>query len=183
MSGFRLRESPLPLRILCTGFLCTVGLGFLIVVLEVGATMGGYTPRAVQTGIRGEESPDVVDAFAEEFGNEADPEFSGGLEFGMGYRELVQTTHTHSFAIPLLLLALGGVFLGTDTSDRLKATLYAATFVAVVLDLGGLWLTRYVSAEFAYLNILGGIVLGGCAGIFITRSLWDLWRPGPRASQ
>ena len=174
MTTFRLADAPLSLRILCTGFLLSVGLGLLVVALTVQAMVGGFTPQTIAEGIRGDEDAAVAAEFAEEFG-EADK--AAGLRFGKGYRELIQTTHTHSFAMPLLLFALGLVFFGTDTPDRHKALLYGVAFLALVLDLGSLWLVRYASAGFAYLNLGAGVMLGACAAVFIGGSLWALWRP------
>lgn len=173
MTAFRLTQCRGAARALLTGFLVTTGIGFIVALLQVHATMGGMNPDAIADAIRGDGS--AAAEFAEEFG-EAGPGAAGGLQFGKGYGEMVETAHTHTFAIPLLFLALGGIFLGSDLSEGVKTAVLSATFLTIVLDLASLWLVRYVSPHFTYLSIVTGTALSAAAAVLILRSLWDLWR-------
>lgn len=178
MTGFRLDRCRGAARVLLTSFLLVSALGFGVSVLQVHGAMGGLSPEAVSTTLRGAPDADAeaMAALAEELGT---PAGERGLEFGRGYREMLQTAHTHSLSIPVQFLALGAIFLGAGLGERLKAVILGATFATIVLDLGGLWLTRYVAAPFAYLNVATGTVLLASAAFQIGRSLWDLWRPSP----
>lgn len=172
---FRLAGCPPSMRTLCTGFLLTVGVGLLVAILEVHGAMGGLAPAAVAGTIRGDADRAAEAEFEDALGAD---EFGGGLSFGKGYREMLQTAHTHSLAIPLLFFGLGGVFLGTDVGERWKSVVLGVTFGVILLDLATLWLVRYASAGFAYLSVITGGSLALSAAILILRSLYDLWRPG-----
>ena len=179
---FRLATCPGPVRALCTGFLLAIGLGLLVAILEVHDAMGGLAPAAVADTLRGDTERAAAAEFAEDFGED---DFGPGddLSFGKGYREMLQTAHTHSLAVPLLFFALGAVFLGTDVGDRAQSAVLAPTFAIVVLDLATLWLVRYVAAGFAFMSVATGGAMGACAAALILRSLYDLWRPRPVAPE
>jgi hypothetical protein len=56
---------------------------------------------------------------------------------------LIQTSHTHLFGQTLIAGLLGLIFLFSSVREWLKATIVALPFVGTILDIGGMWLTRF----------------------------------------
>ena len=70
---------------------------------------------------------------------------------------LIQTSHTHLFG-QTLIAGLLGLFFLSPPSGRKKAVIVALPFIGTMLDIGGMWLTRFVWSPCAVLVLLGGSV-------------------------
>ena len=88
---------------------------------------------------------------------------------------LIQTSHTHLFGQTLIAGLLGLIFLFASLREGTKALIVALPFVGVLMDIGGMWLTRFVWPPLSVLVIVGGglFALGYVLVTFI--SLWQLW--------
>jgi hypothetical protein len=88
---------------------------------------------------------------------------------------LIQTSHTHLFGQTLIAGLLGLIFLFSSLGERWKAPLIALPFVGTLVDIGGMWLTRFVWPPFGVLVIVGGslFALGYVLITFV--SLYELW--------
>jgi len=88
---------------------------------------------------------------------------------------LIQTSHTHLFGQTLIAGVLGLIFLFASVRERVKALIVAMPFVGTLIDIGGMWLTRFVWPPLSVLVIIGGslFALGYVLVTFI--SLWQLW--------
>jgi len=88
---------------------------------------------------------------------------------------LIQTSHTHLFGQTLIAGVLGLIFLFASLRERVKALIVALPFVGTLVDIGGMWLTRFVWPSLSVLVIIGGslFALGYVLVTFI--SLWQLW--------
>jgi hypothetical protein len=56
-----------------------------------------------------------------------------------------------------------------------KATLVSLPFVGTILDIGGMWLTRFVSPSLAPTVLIGGTMFGIGYAIITFITLYDLW--------
>jgi hypothetical protein len=88
---------------------------------------------------------------------------------------LIQTSHTHLFGQTLIAGLLGGMFLFSSLGEWKKAVIVALPFIGTMMDIGGMWLTRFVWPPFAGVVLLGGGVfaLGYAAITAIT--FYELW--------
>ena len=88
---------------------------------------------------------------------------------------LIQTSHTHLFGQTLIAGLLGLIFLYASVREGTKALIVALPFVGTLLDISGMWLTRFVWPPLSVLVIIGGslFALGYVLVAFI--SLWQLW--------
>jgi hypothetical protein len=48
-------------------------------------------------------------------------------------------------------------------------------YLAIVLDIGSWWLTKYLDPAFAYVVFIGGAGMGLALTAQIFISLWDMW--------
>jgi hypothetical protein len=88
---------------------------------------------------------------------------------------LIQTSHTHLFGQTLIAGLLGLIFLFAAVREWLKALIVALPFVGTLMDIGGMWLTRFVWPGLAGLVIAGGSLFALGYALITIVSLWQLW--------
>jgi hypothetical protein len=64
--------------------------------------------------------------------------------------------------------------------NRLKGLLGFLPFVAIVLDEGAMWLTRFAAPGFAWLLVLAGALMGSLFGLILLLDLVNIWLGKPR---
>jgi hypothetical protein len=88
---------------------------------------------------------------------------------------LIQTSHTHLFGQTLIAGLLGLIFLFASLAEWKKTLVIALPFVGTLIDIGGMWLTRFVWAPFSVLVIIGGTTFALGYVVITVMSLYDLW--------
>jgi len=110
--------------------------------------------------------------------------YYGGDEAALVYAktpaELLEVTHFHLFAMPLLLFVQGHLFLLTRWPMRSKVILVIAAAVGIALDLAAPWLIIYVSPELALVKDAARILMGAGFLAFAAVPLWEMWFARPR---
>jgi hypothetical protein len=91
------------------------------------------------------------------------------------YEGLLEVSHFHLFAMGMLLLVLTHLMLFVPVSGRMKAWLIAVPFLSGFLDEGAGWLVRYGGASFAFVKVLGFLLLQGSLAVLIGVSLWSVF--------
>ncbi len=161
--GFQLRSASLETRIAYTGFLLLM-LPALSTLVALSFGRMGLDPHAIAAHYRGGESE---------------------MSFPKTFWQLVETSHFHLFTIPVVALILAHLLYATPASPRLRIYLTSITFAGAFLDAVGPWTVRYLSAGFAYLLIVGWMLLAGGALLIVTLTLVAMWGPkgwGARAA-
>jgi hypothetical protein len=88
---------------------------------------------------------------------------------------LIQTSDTHLFGQTLIAGLLGLIFLFSSLGEGKKTLILALPFVGTVLDIGGMWLTRFVWPPFSALVILGGSLFALGYTLIALRSFYEMW--------
>jgi hypothetical protein len=88
---------------------------------------------------------------------------------------LIQTSHTHLFGQTLIAGLLGVICLFSALGEWQKAVIVALPFIGTVLDIGGMWLTRFVWEPFAILVLLGGSIFALGYLLITGIALYELW--------
>jgi hypothetical protein len=88
---------------------------------------------------------------------------------------LIQTSHTHLFGQTLIAGLLGVIFLFSALGEWKKAVIVALPFLGTMLDIGGMWLTRFVWEPFAILVLLGGSMFALGYLLITGIALYELW--------
>jgi hypothetical protein len=88
---------------------------------------------------------------------------------------LIQTSHTHLFGMTLIAGLLGSIFLFSSLGEGKKTIILALPFVGTILDIGGMWLTRFVWPPLSALVIVGGSLFALGYVLITTRSLYEIW--------
>ncbi len=102
-----------------------------------------------------------------------------GPDRGMTLAKRSTTTHAHLLGMGTLFLALGAVFLLTNTRRGTRAAVVAAPFVGMALNIGGWWLA-ILSPAFVWGIVLGGAITAAGAAALVVRPLWEMWGPAPK---
>src|SRR5207245_1829690 len=180
MLGIRLSRLPVSAKVFCTLFLLGIGCGAIAAVVQA-ATAIGLTPADVQASL-GPEMPMTSLPPSSGHGQHQMAEkeisvsdISGAAKVWIRTPLLIQTSHTHLFGQTLIAGLLGLIFLFASLREGTKALIVAMPFVGTLIDIGGMWLTRFVWPPLSVLVIIGGslFALGYVLVTFI--SLWQLW--------
>jgi len=175
MFGWTLSRLPISAKVFCTLFLLGIGC-FQVAALAQAVTAVGLSYR------------DVVASLAPEMPmtHLMPGEMSAEQEIDIGQiREtakvwirtplLIQTSHTHLGSMTLIAGFLGLIFLFSRLREGKKAVILAIPFIGTILDIGGMWLTRFVWQPFAVLVLAGGSLFALGYLLITTISLYELW--------
>src|SRR5881628_641849 len=175
MNGIYLSRLPLSAKVFCTLFLFGIGCGALAAVTQA-ATAVGLSPRDVQASL----APEMPMMPLGHGQMSAEKEItlgqvSSGAKVWIRTPLLIQTSHTHLFGQTLIAGLLGLIFLFTSLREWAKALVLALPFVGTLVDIGGMWLTRFVWSPLSFLVIVGGSLFALGYTLITLISLWQLW--------
>ena len=175
MNGISLTRLPLSAKVLCTLILLGIGLGNAAAFLQA-ATAVGLSPGDVQASLAPEMPMTHLghgDASAEREIRLED--VAAAAKVWIRTPLLIQTSHTHLFGQTLIAGLLGLVVLFASVRERVKVFIVALPFAGTILDIGGMWLTRFVWPPFAALVIAGGSLFALGYVLNAGVSLYDMW--------
>lgn len=175
MKGIYLSQLPLAAKVYCTLVLVGLGLGFLAAFVQA-LTAVGLSYGSVQSSFAPEMPMTHMDHGQMSMEREMDiDELGSSAKVWIRTPLLIQTSHTHLFGLNLIAGLAGLVFLFTSLSEWKKVALLALLFGGIIMDIGGMWLTRFVWPPFAALVLVGGTAFAlAYAAIFMV-SLYELW--------
>jgi hypothetical protein len=175
MNGIFLGRLPLSGKVFCTLYLVGIGCGALAAFAQA-ATAVGLSPSEVQASLAAEMPMTHM----------RHGQMSGEKEINLGQISsaakvwirtplLIQTSHTHLFGMTLIAGLLGSIFLFSSLSEGKKTVILALPFLGTLLDIGGMWLTRFVWPPLSALVIAGGSLFALGYVLIATRSLYEMW--------
>jgi hypothetical protein len=175
MNGFYLSSLPLSGKIFCTLFLLGIGCGALAAFAQAFTAIG-LSPAAVQASL----APDMPMTHMGHGQMSAEKEItlgeiSSAAKVWIRTPLLIQTSHTHLFGQTLIAGLLGLIFLFASVREGLKALIVALPFVGTLIDIGGMWLTRFAWPSLSVLVIAGGSLFALGYVLITAISLYDLW--------
>jgi hypothetical protein len=175
MDRWRLGTFPLSAKVFCTLYLVGIGCGALAAAVQA-ATAVGLSPADVAASL----GPDMPMTHLGHGPGSAEKEIalgdvSASAKVWIRTPLLIQTSHTHLFGQTLIAGLLGLIFLFSSLREGVKATIVALPFVGTLLDIGGMWLTRFASPRLSVLVIAGGTIFAAGYVLITMISLWELW--------
>ncbi|WP_026601866.1 hypothetical protein [Methylomonas sp. 11b] len=87
---------------------------------------------------------------------------------------LVRVSHIHLFGIAFILFFIGKIFLLCDMNIYVKRVAVVIPFVAMLLDVLSWFVTKNI-AQFAYVVVLSGALMGLSMGVQILLSIQQMW--------
>ena len=94
---------------------------------------------------------------------------------GTNIADLAQGSHIHLFGISIIFLLTGSIFALSETPIWVRVGLVVFPYMAILMDIGSWWLTKYLDTAFAYVVIVGGAGMGLALAAQILISLWEMW--------
>jgi hypothetical protein len=175
MNGIHLSRLPISAKVFCTLFLVGIGCGALAAFTQA-ATAVGVSPSAVRESL----SPDLPMTGMRHGEMSAEQEIdlsqiSRTAKVWVRTPLLIQTSHTHLFGQTLIAGLLGLIFLFVPLREGAKAVIVALPFVGTLVDIGGMWATRFVSPSLGVLVIAGGTLFALGYVLIAALSMHDLW--------
>jgi hypothetical protein len=175
MHGIVLSSLPPSAKVFCTLFLLGIGLG----------SLAAFTQAATAIGL---SYRDVVTSLAPEMPmtHMRHGEWSAEKEIDMSQLRdtakvwirtplLIQTSHTHLFGQTLIAGLLGMIFLFSSLGEGKKVVIVTLPFMGTMMDIGGMWLTRFVWEPLAICVLLGGSVFALGYLLIAGITLYELW--------
>lgn len=175
MCGLSLSTLPWSARVYCSLFLLGVGLGCLAAVTQTSTAIG-LSYRDVVTSLAPEMpmTPMRRGQFIAEKEISID-QLRQTAKVWIRTPLLIQTSHTHLFGQTLLAGFLGGILLLSSLREWQKALISSLPFLGTLLDIGGMWLTRFVWEPFGVLVLLGGSLFALGYVLIAGIALYDMW--------
>jgi len=175
MNGIFLGRLPLSGKVFCTLYLVGIGCGALAAFAQA-ATAVGLSPAEVQSSL----APDMPMTHMGHGQMSAEREIDLGqisksAKVWIRTPLLIQTSHTHLFGMTLIAGLLGSIFLFSSVSEGKKTIILALPFVGTILDISGMWLTRFVWPPLSALVIAGGSLFALGYVLITFRSLYEIW--------
>ena len=192
-SQIRLTQLSPSWKILITVFIITLSAGYLNGALNAALSVG-LTPASISDHYGGQMLSESEKTILEEKGfveeeinldeqedtdndhkhNDVIPEHEGGVK-PVSLQQMAQVAHVHLLGFSLLLLSMGTLVCLTTLAEWLKVLLVGMLGLAFLFDIAGLYLVRFVSADFALLPVMTGITIGVCIAFISLRVLYELW--------
>lgn len=175
MRGMYLAQFPLSAKVFCTLFLLGIGCGNLAAITQT-ATAVGLSLGEVQASL----SPEMPMTSLAPGQMSAEQEInigqiSSAAKVRIRTPLLIQTSHTHLFSMTLIAGLLGLIFLFSPLGEWTKVGILSLPFLGTIMDIGGMWLTRFVWQPFAVLVLLGGSLFALGYVLIASISLYELW--------
>lgn len=101
------------------------------------------------------------------------------VDTGVPIGALVRVSHIHLFGVSIVFYLLGKIFILSEMPAWLKRTIVAIPFIAIAMDIGSWWLTRYAHI-FSYTVLVGGGLMGISFALQSFISLYQMWLYKPR---
>ena len=175
MNGLSLSRLPVSGKVFCTLYLIGIGCGALAAFAQA-ATAVGLSPADVQASL----APQMPMTHMMPGHMSAEKEISvadisAQAKVWIRTPLLIQTSHTHLFGQTLIAGLLGLIFLLSTLGERAKTFVIALPFVGTLIDIGGMWLTRFVWPPLGSLVIVGGSLFALGYVLIAVISLYELW--------
>lgn len=193
MQNIRFSNLAISWKVLITGFILILSAGYLNGALNAALSVG-LTPASVAEHY-GDQSisatektilkekgfiEEEINLDAEE-GNDHDNGHKEGMhepESGVKpitLQEMAQMAHVHLLGFSFIMISIGALACFTALAEMIKAILVGILSFAFLLDIGGLYIVRFISTDFSWLPVVSGIIIGLCIAIISIRVLYELW--------
>ncbi len=166
-----LSKSPTSNKLSVTFFLIMMAVAFFISCSNFYERTG-FTSGNTVRHYCGDEEEESNDESNYEYDEEL---MRDGFYFPKTYREILEITHVHAFMMPLIIFVMSRILSMTLIRNWIKIAIYSTAFVAIIMNLSGLWLVRFTSDLFSISIIISYFLLGFCFIALISIPIYEMW--------
>jgi hypothetical protein len=94
---------------------------------------------------------------------------------GLSLLQLARVSHVHLFGISIIFVLTGAIFSLSETATWFRVSVLVVPYLAIIMDIGSWWATKYYDPVFAYVVLMGGAFMGLAMACQILVSLWEMW--------
>jgi len=94
---------------------------------------------------------------------------------GLSLLQLARVSHVHLLGISIIFVLTGAIFSLSVTPIWFRVAVLVIPYLAIIMDIGSWWATKYYDPVFAYIVLIGGAFMGLAMACQILVSLWDMW--------
>jgi hypothetical protein len=94
---------------------------------------------------------------------------------GLSLLQLARVSHVHLLGISIIFVLTGAIFSLSVTPIWFRVAVIVIPYLAIIMDIGSWWATKYYDPVFAYIVLIGGAFMGLAMACQILVSLWDMW--------
>jgi hypothetical protein len=94
---------------------------------------------------------------------------------GLSLLQLARVSHVHLLGISIIFVLTGAIFSLSVTPVWFRVAVIVIPYLAIIMDIGSWWATKYYDPVFAYIVLIGGAFMGLAMACQILVSLWDMW--------
>ena len=94
---------------------------------------------------------------------------------GLSLLQLARVSHIHLFGISMMFVLTGAISALSVTPIWFRVTVLVIPYLAIIMDIGSWWATKYYDPVFAHIVLIGGAFMGLAMACQILVSLWDMW--------
>jgi hypothetical protein len=105
----------------------------------------------------------------------ADVQKVAQTDTGLSLLQLARVSHIHLFGISIMFLLTGAIFSLSATPVWFRISVLVIPYLAIIMDIGSWWATKYYNPVFAYIVLIGGAFMGLAMACQILVSLWEMW--------
>jgi hypothetical protein len=175
MNGIFLSRLPLSGKVFCTLYLVGIGCGALAAFAQA-ATAVGLSPGEVRASLAADMPMTHMGHGQMSREKEIDlGQISTSAKVWIRTPLLIQTSHTHLFGMTLIAGLLGAIFLFSSLGEGKKTLILSLPFLGTILDIGGMWLTRFLWPPLSALVIAGGSLFALGYVLITVRSVYEIW--------
>lgn len=195
----RLATMPLSVKLLFTAALLSLGTGYLFAIGNIAFKVGFSPEDAALKYYGNETSRAALEEMTDTDVSEEEAGISEAEEFSFDdfeeqeadaeplvpvptFEALVTEGHFHLFGYVSIFFICGLIIVFADIARWLKGTLVLAPFIASVLDIWSMLLTRFVGPGFAWLLVISGTIMAVSFLMVFLISIYQLWFLRPDAA-
>ena len=195
LSSMRLANMPMSVKLLFTAVLMTLGTGYIFALANVALKVGFSSEEVALRYYGNEASRQVLrdieqsveptedggagivegDSFSFDEFDEVLPAEQEPIVSIPSLEALVSEGHFHLFGYTTIFFLCGLIIVFAEAPSALKNTLIIAPFVASVLDIWSMLLTRFVGPGFAWLLMISGMVMALSFLMVFVIGIYQLW--------
>jgi len=175
MKGVCLSNLPMSAKVFCSLLLLGLGAGYLAALVQA-VTAVGVSYEDIQSSLMPDRPMMTMEHGQTSVEHEMDlSQLGTSAKVWIRTPLLIQTSHTHLFGLNLIAGLVGLIFLFTSLAEWKKVAVLSLMFGGILVDIGGMWLTRFVWPPFAALVLIGGTAFALAYLIVLTVSYYELW--------
>jgi hypothetical protein len=179
LMSYRLRNFPLPVKVLALGYLAALGVAYLYAMANIIMVVGS-TPKDVAIHYYGSDKR-VVEA-PKEAGEQsldlnASPEPTEELRPRPSLKNLVAEGHFHLFGMTSFFFGLTLLGLFTSLTELSKSFLVGVPYFTIIVDNLSFMATRFLGPQFAFLTAGAGTLMALSFVSLWLAIFWEIIHP------